>query len=759
MRETKLRPSQEAVLEYTGGRMGISAVPGSGKTFTLSYLAAMLVERLADAGLTDDQEVLIVTFTNPAVNTFRSRIARLVQQERGLLPYIGYRVRTLHGLAHDIVRTRPGLVGLSEGFEIIDDRVTGSIIRELAENWVRVHGDRLIPYLDQAQTGEDMHRGNNIIRRKGAELVESVGYEIIKLAKDNQWEPGDMRVRLDETNIPLPLAEIGIELYEDYQRSLSYRGGIDFDDLVRLAMLALQSAPAFLERLQVQWPYILEDEAQDSSQLQNEMLSLLSGNGNWVRVGDPNQAIFTTFTTADSNLLRRFLNEEGVIDRPLRVSGRSSPSIIRLANQLVGWVGQDKLVEHLRTTFYPMEIVSTEPGDPQTNPEDGQIYLDWDPAVNITPEREIERVVQSIEKWLPDHPEQTVAILVPENSRGFKIAETFKDRSIAYEELLRSTTATRDAAARLQVIFEFLADPTNSRALARLYGEVWWLGEADDPENDEWQTLQRQIVRALQELKYTEDFLWPGGEGDWLADQFEVIGMELADHLERFRDQVRTWLQAASLPVDQLVLTMAQTLFDSQADLALAHKIAVVLRGIADNNPDYRLPELSEELRLIAQNQRRFLGFEGTTSGYEPQKGLVTVATMHAAKGLEWDRVYLMSANNYSFPAGLPGDSYIAEKWFIRDELNMQAEAARQAGLLMDGQADQYEEGLASREARLEYAAERMRLFYVGITRARQDLVITWNMGRFWRKGEHMRNKASAALIALTDFWKKELQS
>lgn len=99
-----LRATQRAVLdEYDGGRMGISAVPGSGKTFTLSMLAADII---LSGDLDLNQEILIVTLSNSAVDNFSQRISSMIEKE-GLLPGMGYRVRTLHGLAHDIVRERP----------------------------------------------------------------------------------------------------------------------------------------------------------------------------------------------------------------------------------------------------------------------------------------------------------------------------------------------------------------------------------------------------------------------------------------------------------------------------------------------------------------------------------------------------------------------------------------------------------------------------------------------------------------------------
>ena len=100
------RPHQQEILDYTHGKMGIAAVPGAGKTHVLSALAARLI---AEGRLDTDQEVLVVTLVNSAVDNFSNRISGFVQA-RGLLPHLGYRVRTLHGLAHDIVRETPAVL-------------------------------------------------------------------------------------------------------------------------------------------------------------------------------------------------------------------------------------------------------------------------------------------------------------------------------------------------------------------------------------------------------------------------------------------------------------------------------------------------------------------------------------------------------------------------------------------------------------------------------------------------------------------------
>ena len=214
------------------------------------------------------------------------------------------------------------------------------------------------------------------------------------------------------------------------------------------------------------------------------------------------------------------------------------------------------------------------------------------------------------------------------------------------------------------------------------------------------------------------------------------------------------WQGAILLPIDQLVLSLAQDLFNEPPDLAVAHKLAILLRQAQNMHSEWRLPDYTEELAVIARNERRFIGFSEDDIGFDPQKhkGQIVIATMHKSKGLEWDRVYLMSVNIYDFPSGQTGDRYISEPWFLRDHLNLEAETMEQLQVaLSSGEYDWYEEGKASRNARLGYVSERLRLLYVGITRARRELILTWNTGRDGGL------RPAESFQALLDYWEERL--
>jgi len=750
------RPSQEEILRYRGGHLGISAVPGSGKTQILSKLAADIIMR---GQLQDEQEVLIVTLVNSAVDNFESRIKRFFQNP--LQALYKYRVRTLHGLAHDIVREKPGRVGLEEKFAIIDERESEFIRDEAVNAWLSTHAGSLEDYLDPAM---DESKRDWVRRQQLPELIGSLALAFIRSAKDRRLTPDQLQRHLERAPAPLPLAEMGLAIYADYQRGLAYRAAVDFDDLIRLALDLLEIDPEYLERLRYRFPFVLEDEAQDSSRLQEDILGLLSGpNGNWVRVGDPNQAIFETFTTASPELLRAFIRENRSV--PMPDSGRSQPAILDLANQLIRWTAEEHPVPEVRSALDVPYILPTPEGDPQPNPPMNKDAIKLI-GTKFSPEQEINAVADSLSKWLPEHRDSTVAVLVPRNQRGAEMIEALKRRGLEYIEFLSSTSITRAAAGALSQVIAYLADPQSASKLSKAY-QVWrrdWRDKATVPASgdvEESAADDKELAASRRNLLSTasglirkagevEAYIAPSPENDWLASVRASQEEEVISELSKFRSHARRWLDAVSLPIDQLVLTLAQDIFTEAADLALAQKLSLVLRKAADDHGDWRLPELTQELAVIARNERRFIGFSTDDSGFDPDRyrGKVVVTTMHKAKGLEWDRVYLMSVNNYDFPSSQPNDRYISERWFVRDGLNLEAEALGQLeAAISTGAYEWYTEGAATLSARLDYVKERLRLFYVGITRARRELIVTWNTGR---QGNATPSLPLAALMGYT---------
>jgi DNA helicase-2/ATP-dependent DNA helicase PcrA len=728
----KPRPKQAEVLKYRSGKMGVSAVPGSGKTATLSYLAAELV---ASGNLQNDQEVLIVTLVRSAVGNFAGSLAKHLKNEHGLLPNFGYRVRTLHGLANDIVRERPALAGLSDGFTVLDERTSNDILDDAVNMWIKSNAHLTDHFLHENIREEQRDS-------KLREAVKSMAVSFIHQAKDMQLTVSRVSALLHTYDTELFFAQICTEIYRQYEHSLQYRGAVDFQDLVRLALHVLKQDKQYLERLRYQFPYILEDEAQDSSKLQEDILRLLVGkSGNWVRVGDSNQAIYDTFTTANPKYLRDFLNEGDVANRTLPNSGRSNQSIINLANQLIKW-SLNHPHQDIRNNqpLTPPFIEPTPEGDPQGNPPNtpNAIYFSSEKH-NEYGERQF--IMNSLQNWLPDNPDMTCAILVATNKNGADFVLDLRKKNIPYVENLRSSNNTRAVVGTLTRVLDYLVEPDNSRLLSVLY-RVW---RRDSRGIEEQEQSIEEIVKILNTLKRTEDYLNPR-TSDWLSEQ---PSSEHINELKSFRQSVTRWQNMVDLPIDQIILTIGGDIFQVDTEIAICYSVALYLQQFAEYSPQANLRDFAIELREIAKGNRQFSSASDEYESFDPEqyKGKVTVTTMHKAKGLEWDRVYITGASNYGFPSLSEFDNFIGEKWFVRDNLNIAAEALAQLHTLAN--QTPYVEGKATMESRIEYVSERLRLLYVGITRAKRELIVTWNNGY---KGN---NVEALPVAALRGWWEE----
>lgn len=713
------RAEQREVLAYRGGRMAIAAVPGSGKTRTLSYLAARLV---AESDLREDQEVLVVTMSNSAADHFSRQIEGFLRETFALPTGFGYRVRTLHALAHDIVRMRPELLGLSERFEIIDEAESERLLTDVVQAWVKASPGWYYE-LDKAP---DTARSRS---HEWLDLLIRSASAFIKKAKDERWGAERVATALAATQEPLVLARACQDIYFRYQALLDYRGAVDFADLIAGALVVLGRDAALMALLQDRWVYVLEDEAQDSTLAQEALLRVLTDkHHNWVRVGDPNQAIYETFTTASPEHLRRFMREADVTVKELPRSGRSADGIIAVANTLSRWAREHpNPAVRAVTPLAPPEILATLPDDPQPNPPDSGKSVTIVTTLQSSDE-ERKRVAEHIRKSLDAGQSSRMAVLVPRNKSGAEMAKALEAVGVAFSELLRTPSSTRKAAYAVYTVVDVMAHPADLPRLERAFG-AWLTMRLED--DGEAQQVADVVFRALKRnVTGVEDVLF--GDEAPIAEVLErIVGDDgmAAGFFWAFREMMQRWLRASGLPIDQIVLIVGQEMFTQAVDLAIAHALSLTMRRAAEREVSWQLAQFAGELKQIAENRGVIYGF-GDEGESTDEGATVTISTMHRSKGLEWDRVYLTSVNTYDFPSGEVQDTYLGERDFVAGGLDVVQETVAQLESVMSPESSVYEAGAATQRARTQYIAERLRLLYVGMTRARRELFMTANQGQ-----------------------------
>lgn len=734
----RLRPAQEEILTYTAGRMAISAVPGSGKTFTLSLLAAKLIATEGfDSG--SGRQVLVVTFLNSSVDTFRARIRKRLL-EMGLEDG-GYDVRTLHSLALEIARSAGDTPGDEIG--VLDDIQSRQLLEASVDGWINDNTplwEAFLPESGQEYSPQMIARWRDITATTAAAFIRA--------AKNERFTPDAIlsAIRRQATDIKAdeepnvarsPLMHMMAGIYSRYQASLSRQGGLDYDDLIWRATDLLEHRPDLVDSLRVRWPYVLEDEAQDSVPLQEILLDKLTGPaGNWVRVGDPNQAITSTFTAAHPRFFSRFIDRPDVLARTLPNSGRSAPLIIGAANAMLNWTIDNHPVPEVRQdAFRRQDILPSPTGDAQPNPPDSEAEM----RIRVYRHREddeLPAVARLAVDYARQRPHHTIAILVPTHQAGYVIAQHLDSLNADYDNLLRGSGREREVAAALHAVLSVLANPLDAKALQAAHEGLTELRESGpfyetSPEESDDANRFRALLRSIYR---PESLLFPREE-ETLADIVPagVATEEDIGRLERLSGFLRDNFDLRSMPIDDLTLSLADALFAPRAgnqpedeaahelDMAIAYQIASLLRQWREAQPEWRLPELVAQLQSVATG-RRTLNIVRDDSGYEPRPGRISLTTQHSGKGLEWDAVFLVGIDGLWIPGSLESP-FLGVHDFLGGDPN--AEATAQLSYLMSDESGIYPNRSATESAHIEVICERLRLLYVGITRARRFLQIS----------------------------------
>jgi DNA helicase-2/ATP-dependent DNA helicase PcrA len=302
-----LNPEQRTAVERVDGPILVLAGAGSGKTRTLTYRIANIL----DQGRVSPHGVLAITFTRKAAWEMRRRLEELVGKEASDITAV-----TFHSLGFKLLSAEAGMLGYKPDKLVVYDAIEAQRLLHRAMQETNVNGTRW--------------------------TIEQVA-PIIERAKDNLYSPDDF-VRVKGDFFEESIAKV----YRRYQQLLMENNAVDYGDLIRLSVQLLRQNPGTLEFYQNLFRYVSVDEFQDTSFAQYQLVRhLVWQNRNLCCVGSPVQAIYSWRGADIHNILQRF--REDFQNAPIVILSQNYRSTATILNAAQAVVQDLAYREDLRT--------------------------------------------------------------------------------------------------------------------------------------------------------------------------------------------------------------------------------------------------------------------------------------------------------------------------------------------------------------------------------------------------------------------------
>ncbi len=290
------QPQRQAVTADLGPVL-VLAGAGSGKTRVLTYRIAYLIEQ----GMMPADKILAVTFTNKAAKEMQTRINKLLTSNKVIKSAGQPSLGTFHSIGARILRHDIANLGYTPNFVIFDSDDTKKILVDILKE------------LD-------------VPKQYGPGLFKAY----ISGAKNLLQSPSQMDLGL-EGNFHNMVQEV----YIRYQNFLVRQNALDFDDLLMLPIKLFENFPEVLRKYQTKWQYILVDEYQDTNQAQYMFLHLLAKNKNLFVVGDDAQSIYGFRGSNIANILNFEKDFGGSLVIKLEQNYRSTKNILAAAQKVI----------------------------------------------------------------------------------------------------------------------------------------------------------------------------------------------------------------------------------------------------------------------------------------------------------------------------------------------------------------------------------------------------------------------------------------
>ncbi len=726
----------------------VVAGAGSGKT----ELMAVRVLWLVANGFAKPQEILGLTFTRKAAAELSKRIyeSLLKLRDSQMWPedldydFTAPTISTYNAYANNLFRDH----ALSIGYEPEAALLTEAAAYQLAREVILKQGSQIdgrIADLDQnlnsivenvlalAQSMNDNLANSNQVEALLNEVIESVSDLPKKAGGTDKSQFAYMSSSLQ----PLAITPILAKLADAYRAEKMRQGFVDYSDQVALAELAVREVPALRERERSLHTQVLLDEYQDTSYLQTRLLQNLFAGTSVFAVGDPNQSIYGWRGASASNLksfFRDFQAPDEAVPFELSTSWRNPTSVLSLANHLID----------------SLKVVELQPAPSAVT---GQVSVEFAQDLNLE--------AQAVAAWFKQRmsADKTGALLMRKRSQMPLFVSALEDQGIEVEVIglggLLEVPEVVDLVSALRVIHNPAAGTQLIRLLA---GPRWRIGAKDLERLHRYASrkarVEEELRAKIQEGLAPEDSLSIVDALDLILDEKEPEKIGFSDvGLPRLKDAarlLRAMRQQTGMSLVEFVRSVEQELWldiEVQANprrknpMAHLNAFAAIVAGYSASNNQPHLGGFLNWLEFADERER----FEVPSTN--PERGVVQILTIHAAKGLEWDHVAVANLIDGDFPSSgkgssgwlgvgklpfpLRGDSASLPVWNYKNH-SAQPDVKKSI--------DEFKE-----QMRLHLLNEELRLMYVAVTRPKAELLLT---GSYWKPGNKSPRKPSQFLLS-----------
>jgi DNA helicase-2/ATP-dependent DNA helicase PcrA len=635
-----LNPEQREAVVYRGSALLIVAGAGSGKTRVLTHRIAGLIK----SGEAWPSQILAITFTNKAAAEMRERVAALLGQVAE-----GMWISTFHSACVRILRREAENFGFTKSFTIYDSADSRALIK------------RIIKDLQADTYGFTVSQVAGRISKLKNELSDSESFA--RQANHND-----------------PQEALFAEVFESYTRALRAANAFDFDDLIGQTVFLFRAFPQVAEKYQRRFRHILVDEYQDTNHAQYALIRELTrppqgnqtaesdqlkgiagfggGGASLTVVGDSDQSIYA-FRGADIRNIVEFERDfPGAKVVLLEQNYRSTQNILSAANAVIG-NNFDRKDKKLWTAVGDGEKIVGFTG-----------YSGHDEAQFVADE-----IGKLHESGMAYH---DMAVFYRTNSQTRALEEIFIRSAIPYRVLggtkFYERAEIKDAMAYLTAV----ANPADALALRRILNTPKrGIGPATETQlasfAEREETSYREAMRRAPELGLGPKVTGSIVQLAALLDEATALIEPDRPGGEAGVSEVLTLLMEKSAYVTTLRASRDP---QDEARAENVEELLAVTKEFNRNNPDGTLLDFLTEVSLVA-----------AVDDLDDSSGTVSLMTLHTAKGLEYEAVFLTGVEE--------------------DLLPHRMSASEPGG-----------------------PAEERRLFYVGITRAKKRLYLSLAMTR-----------------------------